>query len=98
MRRITIKCARTWHYRKMRPRIEPSNDLALSSPFRSWLDCITNTSGYDFRKGQSRVLRSARVRKKGWTLAQLLRGGEQQATRVQPKALGPLSQPLHLPG
>jgi hypothetical protein len=36
----------------MRPRIEPSNDLALSSPFRSWLDCITNTSGYDFRKGQ----------------------------------------------
>jgi hypothetical protein len=35
----------------MRPRIEPSNDLALSSPFRSWLDCITNTSGYDFRKG-----------------------------------------------
>src|SRR4029079_3946722 len=52
MRRITIKCAATWHYRKMRPRIEPSNDLALSSPFRSWLDCITNTSGYDFRKGQ----------------------------------------------
>src|SRR5689334_8574496 len=37
---------------KMRPCIEPSNDLALSSPFRSWLDCITNTSGYDFRKGQ----------------------------------------------
>jgi hypothetical protein len=36
----------------MRPRIEPSNDLALSSPFRSWLDCTTNTSGYDFRKGQ----------------------------------------------
>ena len=27
--RITIKCARTWHYRKMRPRIEPSNDLAI---------------------------------------------------------------------
>jgi len=57
MRRITIKCARTWHYRKMRPRIEPSNDLALSSPFRSWLDCTTNTSGYDFRKGQACVRR-----------------------------------------
>jgi hypothetical protein len=36
----------------MRPRIEPSNDLAPLSPFRSWLDCTTNTSGYDFRKGQ----------------------------------------------
>ena len=33
--------------------IEPSNDLAPLSPFRSWLGCIsTNTSGYDFRKGQ----------------------------------------------
>jgi Sel1 repeat len=52
MRRITIKRARTWHYRKMRPCIEPSGDLALLSPFRSWLGCITNTSGYDFRKGQ----------------------------------------------
>src|SRR5262249_21516628 len=48
---ITIKRARTWHYRKMRPCIEQSNDLAPLSPFPSWLDCITNTSGYDFRKG-----------------------------------------------
>ncbi|MFY9815908.1 MAG: integrase core domain-containing protein [Pseudolabrys sp.] len=52
MRHITINRARTWHYRKMRPCIEQSNDLAPLSPFRSWLDCITNTSGYDFRKGQ----------------------------------------------
>lgn len=52
MRRITIKRARTWHYRKMRPCIEQSNDLALLSPFPSWLGCIINTSGYDFRKGQ----------------------------------------------
>ena len=52
MRRITIKRARTWHYRKMRPCIEQSNVLAPSSPFRSWLDCTTNTSGYNFRKGQ----------------------------------------------
>jgi uncharacterized protein (DUF488 family) len=52
MRRIKIKRARTWHYRKMPPCIEPSNDLAPWSPFRSWLGCITNTSGYDFRKGQ----------------------------------------------
>jgi hypothetical protein len=35
-----------------RPCIEQSNALAPSSPFRSWLDCTTNTSGYDFRKGQ----------------------------------------------
>jgi hypothetical protein len=52
MRRITMKRARTWHYRKIRPCIEPSNDLAPLLPFRSWLDCTTNTSGYDFRKGQ----------------------------------------------
>src|SRR5680860_1332415 len=50
MRRITIKHARTWHYGKMRPCIEQSNALAPLSPFRSWLDCTTNTSGYDFRK------------------------------------------------
>src|SRR5262249_4804412 len=53
MQHITIKRARTWHYRKMRPCIEQSNDLAPLSPFPSWLDCITNTSGYDFRKGQA---------------------------------------------
>ena len=45
----------------------------------------------------SRCLPPLRVRKKGWTLARLLRG-EQQATRVQPKALGPLTQRIHLPG
>jgi len=55
MRRITIKRARTWHYRKMRPCIEQSNDLALLSPFPFWLGCIINTSGYDFRKGQLSV-------------------------------------------
>ena len=48
-----LRMARTWHYRKMRRCIEPSNDLAPLSPFRYWLDCITNTSGYDFRKGQA---------------------------------------------
>jgi hypothetical protein len=37
---------------KMRPCIEPSNGPASLSPFRVWLDCIINTSGYDFRKGQ----------------------------------------------
>jgi hypothetical protein len=36
----------------MRPCIERSNDLATLSPFRSWLDCTINTSGYDFPKGQ----------------------------------------------
>jgi hypothetical protein len=38
MQRITIKRGRTWHYRKMRRYVEPSNGLA--------------PSGYDFRKGQ----------------------------------------------
>jgi hypothetical protein len=52
MWRITIKRALTWHYRKMRPCTELSNDLAPLSPFRYWLGYITNTSGYDFRKGQ----------------------------------------------
>ena len=52
MRRITIKCAHTWHYKKMRLCIEQSSDLVSLLPFRSWPDYITNTSGYDFRKGQ----------------------------------------------
>ena len=52
MPHITIERARTWHYRKMRACIEPSNTLAPLSPFRSWLGCTTTTSGYDFRKGQ----------------------------------------------
>jgi hypothetical protein len=52
MRRITIKRARTWHYRKMRRCIEQSKALAPSLPFQSWLDYTTNTSGYSFRKGQ----------------------------------------------
>jgi hypothetical protein len=52
MRCITIKRAPTWHYSKMRRCIDQSSDLAPLSPFRSWLDCIINMSGYDFRKGQ----------------------------------------------
>jgi hypothetical protein len=36
----------------MRLCIERSNDLAPLPPFPFWLDCTTNTSGYDFRKGQ----------------------------------------------
>jgi putative transposase len=51
MRRITIRCALTWHHRKMRPCIEQSSGLVSLSLFRSWLGCITNTSGDDFRKG-----------------------------------------------
>ena len=39
----------------MRPHIEQSNGLATLPPFRSWLDCTINTSGYDFRKGQERT-------------------------------------------
>jgi hypothetical protein len=36
----------------MRPCIEQSNGPVSLSPFQFWPDCITNTSGYDFRKGQ----------------------------------------------
>jgi len=49
---LSIKRARTWHYRKMHPCIEPSNGLVPLSLFPSWPGCIINTSGYDFRKGQ----------------------------------------------
>jgi hypothetical protein len=60
MRHITIKRARTWHYRKMRLCIEQSNDLAPLSPFRSWLGCITNTSGYDGHvRGKWEMIRPA---------------------------------------
>src|SRR5260370_37872267 len=51
MRRITIRRAHTWHYRKIRPCIEQSNGPVSLSPSQSCPDCITNTSGYDFRKG-----------------------------------------------
>jgi hypothetical protein len=61
MQRITIKRVRTWHYRKMRRYIDPSNTLAPSSPFPSWLDYTTNTSGYDFRKGQGAFTFSIRA-------------------------------------
>jgi NAD(P)-dependent dehydrogenase (short-subunit alcohol dehydrogenase family) len=37
---------------QLHPCNEQFNDLAPLSPFRSWLDCITHTFGYDFRKGQ----------------------------------------------
>src|SRR5215831_4901538 len=55
MQRITIKRARTWHCRRMRHYVELSNGLAPSSQFRSWLDCIINTSGCNFRKGQDHL-------------------------------------------
>jgi hypothetical protein len=52
MHRITIRRALTWHYRKMHPCVEQSDGLVPLSLFPSWQGCITNTSGYDFRKGQ----------------------------------------------
>jgi hypothetical protein len=56
MRCITIKCAHTWHYRRMRPCIDRSNGLAPLSSFPFWRDCIINRCGYDFRKGQVPLL------------------------------------------
>src|SRR5450830_888467 len=52
MPHITIKCARTWHWTRMRRQVGQSSDLVASSPFPYWAGCTTNTSGYDFRKGQ----------------------------------------------
>jgi hypothetical protein len=37
----------------MRLFIGQPNDRAPLSPFQSWPGCITNTPGYDFRKGQA---------------------------------------------
>ena len=47
------------HYRKMHPCIEQSNSTVSLSPFRSSPDCVANTSGYNFRKGQE--FKSARL-------------------------------------
>jgi hypothetical protein len=33
--------------------VEQSNGVVPLSLFPSWQGCITNTSGYDFRKGQA---------------------------------------------
>jgi len=52
MRHITIKLARTWLYRRMHPYNGLSNGSVGSVACPSWPGCITNTSGYDFRKGQ----------------------------------------------
>jgi hypothetical protein len=89
MRRITIKRARTWHYRKMHPCTEQSNGLASLSPFRSWPDCIINTSGYDFRKGQvekSAVTRIREVEKHADELAQRMESSLAKTQELQRRA------------
>jgi hypothetical protein len=48
----TIKRVRIGLCGRMRRYDEPSNKSAASSPSRSLVDYITNTSGYNFRKGQ----------------------------------------------
>jgi hypothetical protein len=47
---ITIKRARTWHYRKIRRYVEFSNCLVPLLLFSSWPRHIKNTVGSDFRK------------------------------------------------
>ncbi len=39
------------------PCIEQSNGPVSLSPSQSWPDCIINTSGYNFRKGQAWLAR-----------------------------------------
>jgi hypothetical protein len=46
----------------MRRCIDQSNGVASSSPSPSWLDCIINTGGYDFRKGHPSRSRLERER------------------------------------
>jgi len=48
----TIKCARTWRWARMRPWDARSSGAVSLSPSQSCPGCTTNTSGYDFRKGQ----------------------------------------------
>ena len=55
MRDIIIKRARTWLYRKMHRNNGLSNSLAGSPLFPSWPVYISDTSGYDFRKGLASV-------------------------------------------
>ena len=52
MRPTTIRRARIWLCRRMRHYGEPSSGLAALSPSPFWPGCITNMSGYNFRKGQ----------------------------------------------
>ena len=56
---ITINRAHTWHYRKIRRCVERSNGPATLSPRPFWPGYIIDTSGYDFRKGQARVMLSS---------------------------------------
>jgi hypothetical protein len=49
---ITIRRVRTWLCKRMRRYGAPCSGSAGLSLFRSSVDCITNTSGYDFRKAQ----------------------------------------------
>jgi len=47
-----IKRARIWLCKRMRRYDEPCSGPGALSPFPSSAVSITNTSGYDFRKGQ----------------------------------------------
>jgi len=49
---ITTGPARILHCTRMHRCTDRSNGSATSPPFLSWADCIINTYGYDFRKGQ----------------------------------------------
>src|SRR5258708_39357948 len=52
MQYITIRRARTWRWARMRPWVARSSAPVSLSPSQSCPGCTTNTSGYDFRKGQ----------------------------------------------
>jgi hypothetical protein len=52
-RHITLRCARTWRYRRMCRSIEQSNTPVSASPSPSWR--IINMCGYDFRERTSEI-------------------------------------------
>ncbi len=51
-RRTTTRCARIYHFARMRQYIAGSSGKVRSSPCPSCPGCITGTRGYDYRKGQ----------------------------------------------
>ena len=59
MQRITITRARTWRWARMRRWVGRSSGPVSLSLSQSWPGCTTNTSGYDFQKGQDHNDKSA---------------------------------------
>ena len=99
---ITIRRARTWHYRRMHRCNGRSSGLAGSPPFLSWPGCIINMSGYDFRKGQgrteTRTMDKAKRARTAETLKQPSPGLKSRAPYLYPDRQFPHHQPKGFSG